>query len=101
MNKSSFIVAVIFIFVLGLIIGYQNNKIKKLESQEIIEVYIGGDIERGRIIDSLQNRCDSLYDELFIRHIENGRYETTFEHLKEVNPKLGKEMEDWMTHETE
>ena len=53
------------------------------------------------VIDSLQNRCDSLYDELFIRHVENGRYEATFEHLKEVNPKLAKEMEDWMAHETE
>jgi hypothetical protein len=50
---------------------------------------------------SLQNRCDSLYDELFIRHVENGRYESTFEHLKEVNPKLGEEMEEWMNHETE
>jgi phage terminase large subunit len=42
-----------------------------------------------------------LYDELFIRHVENGRYESTFEHLKEVNPKLGEEMEEWMNHETE
>ena len=42
-----------------------------------------------------------LYDELFNRHVENGRYELTFEHLKEVNPKLGKEMEEWMNHETE
>jgi hypothetical protein len=61
----------------------------------------GGDIQKGMIIDSLQNRCDSLYDELFIRHVENGRYESTFEHLKEVNPKLGEEMEEWMNHETE
>ena len=53
------------------------------------------------MIDSLQNRCDSLYDELFIRHVENGRYEATFEQLKEVNPKFAKEMEDWMAHETE
>jgi hypothetical protein len=50
---------------------------------------------------SLQNRCDSLYDELFIRHVENGRYEATFDHLKEVNPKLGDEIEEWMNHETE
>jgi hypothetical protein len=50
---------------------------------------------------SLQNRCDSLYDELFIRHVENGRYELTFDHLKEVNPKLGEEMEEWKNHETE
>jgi len=53
------------------------------------------------VIDSMQTVVDSLHDELFIRHIENGRYELTFEHLKEVNPKLGKEMEDWMSHNTE
>ena len=53
------------------------------------------------VIDSMQNVVDSMHDELFIRHVENGRYEATFEHLKEVNPKLGKEMEDWMSHNTE
>jgi hypothetical protein len=52
-------------------------------------------------VETLQNVNDSLHDELFIRHIENGRYELTFEHLKEVNPKLGEEMEEWMSHETE
>jgi hypothetical protein len=51
--------------------------------------------------DSLQSRCDSLHDELFNTKVEAGRYESTFEHLKEVNPKLGKEMENWMNHETE
>jgi hypothetical protein len=101
MNKTSFTVAIIFISVLGLIVGYQNNKIKELENQDKIEVFVGGDIEKGRIIDSLQNRCDSLYDELFIEKVMAGRYELTFDHLKEVNPKLGKEMEDWMSHETE
>ena len=53
MNKTSFTVAIIFIFVLGLIVGYQNNKIKELENQDKIEVFVGGDIEKGRIIDSL------------------------------------------------
>jgi hypothetical protein len=61
----------------------------------------GGDIQKGMIIDSLQNRCDSLYDELFIEKVQNGKYELTFDHLKETNPKLGKEMEEWMNHETE
>jgi hypothetical protein len=53
------------------------------------------------VIDSIQHVVDSLEDELFIKHITNGRYELTFEHLKEVNPKLGQEMEDWMSHNTE
>jgi hypothetical protein len=61
----------------------------------------GGDIEKSRTIDSLQNRCDSLYDELFRAKVQGGRYELTFEHLKDVNPKLGEEMQEWMNHETE
>lgn len=61
----------------------------------------GGDITKAQTVDSLQNRCDSLYDELFITKVEVSRYELTFEHLKEVDPKLGKQMEDWMAHETE
>ena len=79
----------------------QQDELLKLRNESKIEVYVGGDIQRGMVIDSLQNRCDSLYDELFNRHVENGRYELTFEHLKEVNPKLGREMEEWMNHETE
>jgi hypothetical protein len=52
-------------------------------------------------IDSLTHLSDSLYDASFNNFVEAGRYELTFEHLKEVNPKLGKEMEEWMNHETE
>ena len=48
-----------------------------------------------------QEKASNLHDELFQARVEAGRYELTFEHLKEVNPKLGKEMEDWMSHETE
>lgn len=97
MNKSTFIIVIALVVVFGVITGYQNYKINTLESQSKIEVLVGGDIVK----DSLIKLTDSLSDELFIRHIENGRYELTFEHLKEVNPKLGKEMEEWMSHETE
>jgi flagellar motor switch/type III secretory pathway protein FliN len=44
---------------------------------------------------------DSLNDENFNSRVEVGRYELTLDHLKEVNPKIGKEMEEWMSHETE
>lgn len=50
---------------------------------------------------SASNVTDSLQSELFNAQTTIGRYELTLEHLKEVNPKLGKEMEDWMSHETE
>jgi hypothetical protein len=84
-----------------LICYFQQKELSKLRAEPKIEVYTGGDIQKGKLIDSLQNRCDSLHDELFISKTQNGRYELTFDHLKEVNPKLGKEMEDWMSHETE
>jgi len=85
-----------------LVICYlQQKELARLRAEPKIEVYTGGDIEKGKLIDSLQNRCDSLYDELFIEKVQNGRYELTFGRLNEVNPKLGKEMEDWMNHETE
>ena len=101
MNKSSFIVAVIFIFVLGLIIGYQNNKIKKLESQEKIEVYIGGDIEKGRLIDSLQNMVDSLHAENYPCQIELGRYQVAYQIFMERNPKAAKQYGTIISEETE
>jgi hypothetical protein len=49
----------------------------------------------------MQNVVDSLHDELFIKHIENGRYELSLEHLYEVNPKAAKEFTEFMEHETE
>jgi tRNA(Ile)-lysidine synthase TilS/MesJ len=48
-----------------------------------------------------QEAIDSLQEELFNMQNEVGRYELTVEHLKEVNPKAGKEFEDYLSHETE
>jgi multidrug resistance efflux pump len=73
---------------------FQQKELTKLRAGQKIEVVVGGDIQKA-------NTIDSLNEEIFILHTQNGRYELTFEHLKEVNPKLGKEMEDWMNHETE
>jgi hypothetical protein len=74
---------------------FQQKELAKLRSERVEVSTVP------YVIDSLQNRCDSLYDEVFNAKVENGRYELTFDHLKEVNPKLGQEMEDWMGHETE
>jgi hypothetical protein len=57
-------------------------------------VIVGGDIEKANLI-------DSLHDELFISKVQNGRYELSLQHLYEINPKAGKEFEDFMEHETE
>ena len=66
-------------------IYFQNQNIEKLKVQQT----------------TLQNQVDSLHDELFNSQTESGRYELTLDHLKEVNPKAGKQFEDYMTHETE
>jgi hypothetical protein len=85
-----------------LVICYlQQKELARLRAEPKIEVYTGGDIQKGMLIDSLQNRCDSLYDELFISKVQNGRYELSLEHLYEINPKAGKEFAEFMEHETE
>jgi len=48
-----------------------------------------------------QNIVDSLQEELFMLQTQNGRYELSLEHLYEVNPKAGKEFQNFMEHETE
>jgi hypothetical protein len=80
---------------------FQQKELARLRAEPKIEVYTGGDIQKGMLIDSLQNRCDSLYDELFIEKVQNGRYELSLEYLYEINPKAGKEFQNFMEHETE
>jgi hypothetical protein len=57
----------------------------------------GGDIEKAQII----NERDSLRDELFIRSVEVGRYETAFEIFKEQNKKAADEFDLIITTQTE
>ena len=44
---------------------------------------------------------DSLKNEDFIKSTIITRYEITMDHLKEVNPEVGSELEDWMSKHTE
>ena len=76
---------------------FQQKELSKLRAEQKIEVLVGGDIVK----DSLINLTDSLHDELFNAKVEAGRYELSLEHLYEVNPKAGKEFQDYMEHETE
>ena len=73
---------------------FQQKELSKLRAAQKIEVVVGGDIEKANLI-------DSLHDELFNAKVENGRYELSLQHLYEVNPKAGKEFQDFMEHETE
>lgn len=52
-------------------------------------------------VKTLQLTSDSLHDEVFIKHIQLGRYELTLDHLQEVNPKAALEFVNYMSHETE
>lgn len=73
---------------------FQQKELTKLRAEQKIEVVVGGDIEKANLI-------DSLHDELFIIKVENGRYELSLDHLNEVNPKAGKQFQEFMEHETE
>ena len=73
---------------------FQQKELAKLRAEKKIEVVVGGDIQKGELIDSLQA-------ELFNAQTINGRYELSLEHLYEINPKAGKQFEDFMEHETE
>jgi len=79
----------------------QHKQITKLRQEPKIEVYTGGDIERGRIIDSLQNMVDSLHDEAFSSHVELGRYQIAYEIFMERNPKAAKQYGTIISEETE
>ncbi len=73
----------------------QNEQLTKLESEQV-KVY-----NVPLAVDSLQNIVDSLNSEVFILQTQIGRYELSLEHLDEVNPKAGKEFQNFMEHETE
>jgi len=73
---------------------FQQKELTKLRAGEKIEVVVGGDIQKA-------NTIDSLNEEIFILHTQNGRYELSLEHLYEVNPKAAKEFTNFMENETE
>ena len=83
-----------FALIMLVINYYQQKELARLRSGEKIEVVVGGDIQKA-------NTIDSLNEEIFILHTQNGRYELSLDHLNEVNPKAGKQFQEFMEHETE
>ena len=73
-------------------IYFQNQEIDSLKKQTPIQPVVGS---------NNQNIVDSLQEEIFMLQTQNGRYELSLEHLYEVNPKAGKEFQNFMEHETE
>lgn len=78
-----------------LICYFQQKELAKLRSEHVEVSTVP------YVIDSIQNVVDSLNDELFIKHIQNGRYELSLEHLYEVNPTAAKQFTEFMENETE
>ncbi len=52
-------------------------------------------------IDSLTAITDSLQNEVFILQTQNGRYEMGMEYLYEIDPKRGKDFEEYINNNTE
>jgi hypothetical protein len=75
-------------------IYFQNERIDSLKKQLELQPVVGGDIQKAKVIDSLQS-------EVFILQTQIGRYELSLEHLYEVNSKAGMEFTNFMEHETE
>ena len=73
-------------------IYFQNQEIDSLKKQTPIQNVVDSDS---------QNIVDSLQEEIFMLQTQNGRYELSLEHLYEVNPKAGKEFQNFMENETE
>lgn len=82
-------------------IYFQNKEIEKLRAQPKIEVFTGGDIQKGKLIDSLMNVADSLESELFNERVDAGRHEVTREEILTKYPKVAKEYDDFYSHNTE
>lgn len=79
------------------VIYMQNSEIEELKAKsQIIEKVapLAGDV-------AISNQIDSLQTELFNLQSINGRYELSLEYLYEVNPKAGKQFDEYLNNETE
>lgn len=84
-----------------LICYFQQKELARLRREPKIEVFTGGDIQKGKLIDSLQNVVDSLHTENFPCQVELGRYQMAYEIFMERNPKAAKQYGDIISEETE
>ncbi len=92
-----FYLVLVSLSLLALMVNYLKVKDELTKCQTENGYIPGGDIQKAELME----RCDSLRNEDFIKGTIIGRYEITLEHFKEVNPKVAKEFEDWMSHNTE
>jgi len=87
-NNMQYIKQILTVFSVGLILFTmytQNNKITELKTTVV---------KQEKVIDSLQTK-------VFQAQTLNGQYELTLDHLKEVNPKVAQQFQDYLLSETE
>jgi uncharacterized coiled-coil protein SlyX len=83
-----YIKQILTVFSVGLILFTmytQNDKITELKTTVV---------KQEKVIDSLQTK-------VFQAQTLNGQYELTLDHLKEVNPKVAQQFQDYLLSETE
>lgn len=78
--------------------GEQRTQIFKLQQELKSVKQLSGD---SKSIDSLTTITDSLQNEVFILQTQNGRYEMGMEYLYEIDPKRGKDFEEYINNNTE
>ena len=80
---------------------FQQKELAKLRAEPKIEVYTGGDIQRGKTIDSLMNVLDSVRAENLPLQVENGRYYMALELLREEDKKAADLFQSILETQTE
>lgn len=78
--------------------GEQRKRIFNLQQELKSVKQLSGD---SKSIDSLTAITDSLQNEVFILQTQNGRYEMGMEYLYEIDPKRGKDFEEYINNNTE
>jgi hypothetical protein len=93
--RSGLVLSLLGLIAMTFLYFQQQHELRKCQSGD--NFLQGGDIEKSLIV----NERDSLRDELFIRSIEVGRYETALEIFKEKNKNGADEFELILTTQTE
>jgi hypothetical protein len=61
-------------------------------------------LQNGELKNQIENQnklLDSAYNELYLKHIENGRIELSLDYLNRTNPKAYKQYEEFYNNQTE
>ncbi len=80
---------------------FQQRELARLRAEPKIEVYTGGDIQKGKTIDSLMNVIDSVRAENIPLQVENARYYMTLELLREEDKKAADLFQSILETQTE